>query len=135
VKFVAATQPRLYMAVMGLVFLAIGVTMWVQPQRYSSTPSYGDLLHVAPAREWAVAYLAVAALKAVSIWWHSIKPLLLATHTVSIMLVASWLAAFIYRYATDPNTTIVNVASWSVYLFLLVHSASAIETEPAPQPR
>ena len=117
---------------MAVVFTVIGITLLLQPQRYADTPSYGNLLAIARPQTWAVIYLTVAALKAVCVWrYQHARTLVIVTHTLSIMLVLAWLAAFVVRYATDSGTTIVNVASWSVYLYLLIRSALRVDEHVA----
>ena len=127
-------DPRANMTVMAVVFAVIGVTLLLQPQRYADTPSYGNLLAIARPQTWAVVYLTIAALKGVCVWrYRRSRALIIVTHTLSIMLVAAWLAAFLVRYATDSGTTIVNVASWSVYLYLLIRSALRVDEHAATE--
>lgn len=124
-----------YMTMMCVVFTAIGLSLLLQPHRYGATSSYANLLALAPARVWAAAYLTVAALKAVYLLRYRARWLEIVTHTLSIMLVSAWLTAFVIRYITDTATTVVNVASWSVYLYLLLLSALADQRPPPPGPR
>lgn len=130
---VKLSEPHAHMAVMAVVFFAIGITLWFQPSRYDNTPSYANLLDIARQHTWSVVYLAAAALKVASIVMPARRVLVIATHTVSITLVATWLAAFIIRWVTDPGTTVVNVCSWSAYLYLVLRSALKIDA-PAPGP-
>lgn len=116
------------MAVMAVVFAAIGLTLMLQPSRYANTPSYANLLDIARQQTWSVAYLVAAALKVAAICRPAHRALVIVTHTVSITLVGVWLAAFIVRWITDDGTTIVNVSSWSVYLYLVVRAAVSIDT-------
>jgi hypothetical protein len=104
-----------------LILTAIGVTLIVQPDRYSNTPSYANLLNVLPAWGWGIAYSAVAVLHGCELWFRK-QLLTTITHTIGIILVTAWLAAFVVRYITDDGTTIVNVASWSAYLYLELRS-------------
>lgn len=128
------TEPHAHMAVMAVVFAAIGLTLMLQPSRYANTPSYANLLDIARQQTWSVAYLVAAALKVAAISRPAHRVLAIITHTVAITLVGVWLAAFIIRWLTDDGTTVVNVSSWSVYLYLVVRSALAIDTQPAQAP-
>lgn len=109
-----------------LVCLMVGGGLVFQPDRFRRTPSYGNLLRLFPATTWGIAYLLVAVLLAM---WGMLRAppwCGVVVHTVAIMLIGGWLAAFVVRYFTDNATTIVNVASWTVFLILLIESASDI---------
>lgn len=125
-----ASKTHTHMAMMAAVFAAIGLTLWLQPGRYSHTPAYANLLDIARQQTWAVVYLVAAALKVATIWRRS-RILFVVTHTVTITLVSVWLAAFVVRYVTDPGTTVVNVCSWATYLYLVVRSAQQLDDRPA----
>lgn len=120
-------EPRSHMVVMAIVFYALGITLWFQPGRYSNTPSYANLLDIAPQYAWGLIYMAAATLKIIAIARYANRLLVVVTHTVGITLVSVWLAAFIVRYLTDAGTTIVNVCSWSVFLYLVVRSALMVD--------
>lgn len=110
---------------MSVTFTAIGLALTLQPDRFANTPSYANLLVITGQMVWGLIYLGCAALLGMSLlplprrhkWTIAV-----AAHTVSIALTGFWLAAFVVRYVTDEGTTIVNVASWSVYFALLVRS-------------
>lgn len=110
-----------------LAFTLIGGGLLFQPDRFQRTPSYGNLLRIFPAVTWGAMYLVVAALlvswtvRRAPQWWGVV------VHTVAVMLVIAWLFAFVVRYFTDNATTIVNVASWTVFLALLIESALDID--------
>jgi hypothetical protein len=125
-------EPRAHMTLMMGVFWAIGLTLWFQPGRYANTPSYADLLAILPQHGWSAFYLAAGTLKAASIWRYEQRWLVVVTHTVAIALVGSWLLAFVVRWLTDPGTTIVNVASWSTYLYLVIRSALMLDDHVTP---
>lgn len=110
---------------MSVAFTAIGLALILQPDRFARTPSYSNLLEIAGQMVWGLAYLVCAVLLGMSLLplprrgkWG----LAVAAHTVSIALTSYWLVAFVVRYLTDDGTTIVNVASWAVYLALLIRS-------------
>lgn len=121
--------PRYLLVVMALAYAAIGTTLIVQPSRYDNTPSYEWLLALVSQQIWGSVYLVVAAGLALNLWrpLPHIRTIAVLTHTAAIALTAAWLAAFVIRWATDSGTTIVNVASWSVYLALLARSAGMID--------
>jgi small-conductance mechanosensitive channel len=104
-------------------YVLIGAGLLIQPNRFSRTPAYGNLIRVFPAQTWGVIYLVIAAglalwvLGRVPAWWG------IAIHTVAITLVSGWLLAFVVRWITDDSTTIVNVASWSIFLLLTIRSS------------
>lgn len=120
-----------------LLYLAIGLTLWLQPHRYDNTPSYGILLQVLSARTWGFLYIGVALLMIGYVTrFRSLRYAILA-HVAITGLTGFWLAAFVVRYVSDSGTTIVNVASWSTYLIIIIRSAFMIDlaTLPANQVR
>jgi hypothetical protein len=123
------TEPRANMAFMAAVFLAIGLTLWVQPQRYANTPSYANLLDILPQHAWGAMYVVVAAVKVAAVWRYTSRVLTVMAYTLGVALVVVWLAAFVVRYFTDDGTTIVNVCSWATYLYLIVRSAIRLDDE------
>jgi ABC-type proline/glycine betaine transport system permease subunit len=116
------------LAVIPLVMIGIGLCF--QPLRFQRTPSYANLLNIAPAQAWGALYLIVAVLlvswmvRRAPQWWG------IAVHTIAVMLTAGWLGAFIVRWLTDDATTIVNVASWTVFLSLVIKSSLNIVDKP-----
>jgi uncharacterized membrane protein YgcG len=124
------SEPRAHMIWTMGVFLAIGVTLILQPGRYENTPSYANLLEMMNHSAWGGIYIGAAGLKAVSLWvFRTSKSLFIATHTVSIVLVLVWLVAFVIRYVTDGGTTIVNPVSWSTFLYLVVRSSTMLNAQ------
>lgn len=113
-------------------YAAIGVTLILQPERYDATPSYGLLLDMLDQKIWGIVYLLAAATLGLSLWRRRRRTLLIVAHTFAIALTTVWLGAFVIRYLTDSGTTIVNVASWGVYLALLVRSAVDIDDGHRP---
>jgi len=120
-------NPPFHLLVMTIVNTLIGVALWLQPHRFDNTPAYANLLDLVSPSVWGSIYLVVAAVMAVSIWrWH-VRPLAVTAHVLAFALCGFWLAAFVIRYLTNDGTTIVNVLSWSVYLTLLVRSATLLD--------
>lgn len=110
------------LTVVGAAFLALAFGLAVQPERFTRTPAYANLLRILPQSHWAVIYFVVAALIGLSIMLQHVRALEVAAHTLSLALVSTWLVAFVIRYSTDSATTIVNVVSWSVLLYLVILS-------------
>lgn len=113
-----------------IAFTAIGFGLLFQPDRFTKTPSYHNLLILISAQIWGVAYIAAGL--ALAVWIYA-QPTKIAygilAHTLPVMLSSFWLMAFVVRYFTDDATTIVNVVSWSVFTGILVHSASIAVVE------
>lgn len=117
-------EPRSHMVIMATVFYAIGLTLLWQPGRYYNTPSYANLLAFPYSPYvWGGIYVLTSSIQVLCILRYSSRSLVIFAHTLAITLVLVWLGAFIVRYFTDSGTTIVNVASWSVYLYLTSRSA------------
>jgi hypothetical protein len=106
-----------------IVFYAFAVTLFIQPARWASTPAYGILIDIFPQTVWGAAYVMLS----VTIYKPTMRPLAVTAHTAAIALTSLWLVAFVIRYATDVSTTVVNVASWSTYLMLLIQSALVLD--------
>lgn len=126
-RLLKLNEPRSHMVILCAVFLAIGITLFLQPDRYTNTPSYANLLEVFRQSTWGVIYLIAAGLQVLCIWRYTHRTLIVVTHTVVITLVSVWLAAFVIRYLTDAGTTVVNVCSWSVFLYLAVRSSLMVD--------
>jgi hypothetical protein len=131
-RLLRLNEPRAHMTLMAIAFIALGVTLWVQPGRYANTPAYANLIAILPQHAWSAIYLGAAALKVLSIVRYSPRVLLVVTHTVAIILISAWLLAFVVRYLTDDGTTIVNVVSWSTFLYLAVRSALMMDDHTRP---
>ncbi|GAC1374835.1 MAG: hypothetical protein NVSMB4_02630 [Acidimicrobiales bacterium] len=108
--------------IVGLSFTAFGADLLVQPSRWDNTPSYANLLDLMGQAWWGLLHLVAAAIMAASIVFRHHRILAVVAHTMGVALVGSWLAAFVVRWLTDPGTTIVNVVTWSVYLYLMLYS-------------
>lgn len=131
-RLLRLNEPRAHMTIMAVLFGAIGITLWFQPGRYANTPSYANLLAILPQHVWSVIYLTASLLNTLSIWRYSYRGLVVVTHTVAIVLITAWLVAFVVRYLTDAGTTIVNVLSWSTFLYLAVRSALMVDDHSRP---
>jgi|SRR5882762_2289211 len=126
-------------AVIALAFLAFGVTMLLQPERYHNTPSYANLIKLVGLPWWGSLYVLASVLlwaylvryKRTTVTKREVKLsdmwLPVVAHTVAGVLSTVWLLAFVIRYATDSGTTIVNVVSWSVFTLLLTVSALHVD--------
>lgn len=113
--------------IIALGYAVIGFGLLFQPNRFSRTSSYANLIQLLHAQYWGMIYLLVSVLLAVYVAAVSNRFYAVAVHTIAIMLTGLWLAAFVIRYATDSATTTVNIVSWSVFLFLLIRSGTLID--------
>jgi hypothetical protein len=115
-------------ATIGLVAITLlfAAGLIFQPLRWAATPAYGNLLVILSAPAWGLAYLAVSAALALVVITRS-RTLAVVAHVLAFVLMLTWEAAFIVRWATDPKTTIANVAAWGAYLGLVVFSARHID--------
>lgn len=125
--------------VINFVLLALGLALIFQPQRWSRTPAYANLLLLLPANIWGVIHLVLGCALAVAVFvLHGNRTVTIVVHTLVIMLLAIWDVAFVVRYLTDSSTTVVNVVSWGTYVFLAVRSALLLDhpvvVEPRPNP-
>lgn len=112
-----------------LIFVAYtiyGLGMLLQADRFSRTPAYGTLTQVLDIRWWGVLHLVVAALFAGYTVVVSGRLYGIVTHIVGLLVTSIWLLAFLIRWVTDANTTVVNVASWLVLVLLMARSATLI---------
>jgi hypothetical protein len=107
-------------------YFTIGLCLLLQPHRWIATPAYANLIDIASSTVWGCCYLVTAALLALSVWRWRTRWLVVAAHTVAIALTGVWFMAFIIRYLTNDNTTIVTAAAWGVFLALLVQSGTAL---------
>ena len=121
---------RLPTIAMSVVSLALGAGMLLQPDRFGNTPSYANLINIAPIRWWGLAYLLAAVLLTTYLPRARAVRYGIAVHTLVVTLYAIWLVAFVVRWATDDGTTIVNVASWSLMLYTVSRSAAHLDSPP-----
>ena len=112
-----------------IAFTAFAFGLWLQPDRWASTPAYALLLNILPQQTWGSIYLALALLMGCALLWPR-WGLVITAHTLAIGLTAAWWFAFVIRWITDDGTTIVNVVSWGTYLLLLVWSAQRAVRRP-----
>lgn len=127
-------------ALVGLIavttaFTAFGLGLWIQPNRWANTPSYGLLLDILNQQAWGTIHLIVAAMMAAAIRWPAQRLLVVTAHTAGIALAGSWFLAFVVRYITDSGTTVVNVVSWAVYVALVVQSALVLDDATPRAPK
>lgn len=118
--------PALTVAV---AFIAFGVTLLLQPERWFNTPSYANLLLVIDVSTWGWLYLLGAALLCASAYFRKTRWVLVLAHTYGLALAVFWDAAFVVRYATDSGTTIVNIVSWGILITRLIQSAVVLDDD------
>jgi hypothetical protein len=120
--------------VIAVAFLGLGLDMLLEPKRFSTTPAYGTLTQVFDIRIWGACYLIAAVLLGGYVSLITNRQYGVIAHAISGTITLVWLLAFIIRWRTDPNTTAVNVVSWSVFLIVIIRSLTlipmAIEARP-----
>lgn len=115
-----------HLTVLTVAFTAFGITLIAQPHRWDNTPAYANLLDIFGQQVWGTIYLVVAGLMVLAALAR-LRWMLILAHMVAIALVVAWLSAFVIRYLSDSGTTIVNVVSWSTYLYLLIRSVALMD--------
>jgi hypothetical protein len=113
-------------ALICVAYTVYGLGMLLQPGRFSTTPAYANLIRTLDIRVWGAQYLAVAALFAVYTLWTTNRLFGIVTHILGLTITGVWLLAFVIRWLTDQNTTVVNVGSWLVLTLVIGRSASLI---------
>lgn len=107
-----------------VVLYILGIDLVVQSIRWHRTPSYHNLLIIMSADAWGVIYCIVAVILTLgTVLFQRHRMVYNISHTLVLMLLTLWEAAFIIRWLTDGATTIVNVVSWGVYIYLAIRSA------------
>jgi hypothetical protein len=129
------TESRSHTVVLAVVFSTLALGLSLQARRFERTPAYANLLDLFPQPTWAVIYAVAAVLMIIGLRYHTSRVLLSVTHTVSIVLLGSWWLAFVIRWATDGGTTVVNVLSWGVFLYVAVRAAIMVDARPYPPAR
>jgi hypothetical protein len=119
-------------ALMCVAYLAFALGMLLQPTRFSLTPAYGNLTQVFDIRVWGTAYLVVAVLLGIYTTLITGRMFGITVHIVALILTGVWWLAFVIRWLTDDNTTVVNVVSWFVFLLVIIRSASLIPIASRP---
>jgi hypothetical protein len=119
-------------ALIALAYTIYGLGMVLQPRRFGGTPSYGNLTQLLDIRVWGAMYLAMAVLFGVYTLLLTARTFGIVTHMIGLTVTGTWLVAFLIRWLTDPNTTVVNVASWLVLTLLIARSATLIPASARP---
>lgn len=107
------------------VYVALGASLVMIPERFGLTPAYHNLLVLLPAQTWGILYSGSALVLAV--WLSRESPRgtsAIVAHLPAVALGAWWWMAFVVRFFTDheKSTTPVNIISWFVFVFLLLRS-------------
>jgi len=113
--------------VIAAAYLVIGAALLLQGDRFEATPAYANLIDIADQKVWGALYILCAVLLAVYVLAVSSRWYGILAHTVTIIITASWLLAFIIRWWTDAGTTAVNIVSWAVFLTLAIRSGTLID--------
>lgn len=112
--------------VIAIAYLGLGFDMLLEPERFSTTPAYGNLTQVLDIRIWGGFYLLAALLLAVFASLVTNRQYGVIAHVASGAITLVWWFAFIIRWRTDPNTTAVNVVTWGVFLIVIIRSMTLI---------
>lgn len=120
-------------ALICVAYTCYGLGMVLQPARFLSTPAYGNLTQVLDIRVWGLMYLVSAALFAVYTVLVTNRAVGVVVHVVGLIVTMVWLMAFVVRWLTDENTTVVNVASWLVLTLVIARSATLIPVAQPPR--
>lgn len=113
-------------ALICVAFLLYGLGMVLQPNRFTRTPAYGTLTAVLDIRWWGVIYLVSAVTFGVYTLLVTGRNFGIVTHILGLLVTSVWLAAFLIRWLTDWDTTVVNVGSWLVLTIIIARSATLI---------
>jgi len=112
--------------VIAVAFLGLGLDMLLEPRRFSTTPAYGTLIAVLDIRIWGACYLTAAILLVIFVSLVTNRQYGVIAHVASGTITLVWLVVFVIRWRSDPNTTAVNVVSWSVFLIIIIRSMTLI---------
>lgn len=112
-----------------VAYSMFGVFLWAQPSRWARTPSYANLLQLLSQQTWGSIYLVAAGLLLGAFFGSNARWFKVVALTLSMALDASWLLAFVVRFFTDDATTIVNIVSWSMFLYVLIVSAVYMDAD------
>jgi hypothetical protein len=137
-SFIGHIEPGVWPGVViALAFLGLGLDMLLEPRRFSTTPAYGTLIAVLNIRIWGACYLTAATLLIIFVSFVTNRQYGVIAHVASGTIALVWLVVFVIRWRSDPNTTAVNVVSWSVFLMVIIRSMTlipmAVENHPPIQ--
>ncbi|MDP9115819.1 MAG: hypothetical protein M3O28_00820 [Actinomycetota bacterium] len=121
--------------ILAAVHVLWGVSLIVQPHRWTATPAYYNLFHVIPEFWWGVIYLVASVLLAVGVYVmrHRRRLWVIQTAiTVNFVLTSAWGLAFVVRYLTNPSTTPFTFGSSVIQIYLLVRASIWLTRESAP---
>jgi hypothetical protein len=113
--------------IMVLFYTLLGLGMLAQPDRYSRTPAYANLLEVVGIQLWGILYLLVAALLLAYVFLNVSRGMAFAIHVVAFLLTVWWFGAFAIRWLTNDSTTNVTTSVWLGFLFIIARSARRIK--------
>lgn len=116
-----------------VVFLGLGASLLLQPDRWHRAAGYANLLATASTITWGSIYVAVAVTMAVAVWRPTLRFVVVVAHTAGIALSLAWLIGFVVRYFTNDATTPLGALAWATFLAVLIRSAIILDDghEPA----
>lgn len=113
---------RADMLVMAGAYTVFALSLLFQPQRWSLTPAYANLLAIMPQQAWGAAFAAVCALLAAAATLPGRRWLLAAALVPGVAITTFWAAAFVIRWMTSPDTTPETWVSWLVFDLVLLRA-------------
>lgn len=111
-------------------YLVLGLSLIWQPQRWSSTPAYRNLLELMPQQAWGALFAVLAGLLACAVWRHRSRWLTVTALAAAIAVTTAWCAAFVVRWLTSSNTTPETWVSFAVIDYLLLRTITLLRTGP-----
>jgi hypothetical protein len=120
---------RSHIIMLSTVFIALALSLWFQTGRFERGAAYANLLQIFGPLVWACLYLVAGILTLASLKFRHSRTLITLTHTLNIVLVGSWWVGFVVRWFTDSATTVVNVLSWGVFLYVALQTAVEVDRE------
>lgn len=119
---------------MATAFTIFGLSLMLQSRRWASTPAYHVLLEIFTARTWGILFLTSGVSMGVAAWQFQRRWLLVASLTLAFTITNGWMAAFVVRYLSSPNTTPETWVSWAVFDYLLLRVSQSIDSAPRQPP-
>ncbi len=116
------TGARANMVVVAATYGILGLSLLLQPARWSATPAYRNLLALLPQRGWGIVFALIAVLLAAAVWRPARRWLSVMALTAAFMITTTWGLAFVIRWLTSASTTPETWVSWAVFDYLVVRA-------------
>lgn len=118
---------RANMLVIGAGYGIYALSLLLQPERWSRTPAYRNLLVILPASGWGLCFAGVSAALFAAVAAYRMRWLSVTALTAAAIITLAWTFAFIVRWATNSSTTPETWVSWAVNAYLLVRAAILLD--------